>query len=82
METDRTLLTDSMWAALSALLPGHANCRGTTATARDTCGFVEAVLWRGHTGVSWRGLPQQGLEVRWQQLIEGVWPRQFGLLLV
>ena len=45
MNADRTLLTDSMWAELAPLLPGQANCRGTT--ARDTHGFVEAVLWLG-----------------------------------
>ena len=55
MNADRTLLTDSMWAELSPLLPGQANCRGTT--ARDTRGFVEAVLWLGRTGVGWRDLP-------------------------
>ncbi|MGI4872496.1 MAG: transposase [Janthinobacterium lividum] len=55
MNADRTLLTDCMWAELSPLLPGQANCRGTT--ARDTRGFVEAVLWLGRTGVGWRDLP-------------------------
>lgn len=55
MNADRTLLSDAMWAELSPLLPGQAGCRGTT--ARDTRGFVEAVLWLGRTGVAWRDLP-------------------------
>ncbi len=55
MNVDRTLLTDSMWAELAPLLPGQAGRRGVT--ARDTRGFVEAVLWLGRTGAPWRDLP-------------------------
>jgi transposase len=55
MKADRSLLTDAMWAELSPLLPGQAGSRGVT--ARDTRGFVEAVLWLGRTGVPWRDLP-------------------------
>ena len=55
MNADRTLLTDAMWAELSPLLPGQAGSRGVT--ARDTRGFVEAVLWLGRTGAPWRDLP-------------------------
>jgi transposase len=55
MNADRTLLTDAMWAELSPLLPGQAGCRGVT--ARDTRGFVEAVLWLGRTGAPWRDRP-------------------------
>ena len=55
MNADRTLLTDKMWAELSPLLPGQAGQCGVT--AKDTRGFVEAVLWLGRTGVPWRDLP-------------------------
>ena len=55
MTTDRTLLTDDMWKELSPLLPGQAGSCGVT--AKDTRGFVEAVLWLGRTGVGWRDLP-------------------------
>ena len=55
MNADRTLLTDSMWEALSPLLPGQAGKVGVS--GRDTRGFVEAVLWLGRTGVGWRDLP-------------------------
>ena len=55
MNTDRTLLTDDMWKELSPLLPGQAGSCGVT--AKDTRGFVEAVLWLGRTGVGWRDLP-------------------------
>ena len=55
MNADRTLLTDSMWTELSPLLPGQAGKCGVTAA--DTRGFVEAVLWLGRTGVTWRDLP-------------------------
>lgn len=55
MNADRTLLTDATWAELSPLLPGQAGDRGTTACyTRD---IVEAVLWLGRTGVTWRDLP-------------------------
>ena len=53
MNADRTLLTDATWAELSPLLPGQAGDRGTT--ARYTRDIVEAVLWLGRTGVTWRG---------------------------
>ena len=55
MNADRTLLTDSMWAELAPLLPGQAGKVGVT--AKNTRGFVEAVLWLGRTGVGWRDLP-------------------------
>ena len=55
MHADRTLLTATMWAGLSPLLPGQAGCRGPT--ARATRGLVEAVLWLGRTGVARRDLP-------------------------
>lgn len=55
MNADRTLLTDDIWAELSPLLPGQAWSCGVTAA--DTRQFVEAVLWLGRTGASWRDLP-------------------------
>ena len=55
MNADRTLLTDDMWAELSPLLPGQAGSCGVT--AKNTRGFVEAVLWLGRTGAPWRDLP-------------------------
>ena len=85
MNADRTLLTDSMWAELSPLLSGQAASRGVT--ARDTRGFVEAVLWLGRTGVPWRDLPPHLGHwhrvyvrfARWRQA--GVWQRVAGWLI-
>jgi transposase len=72
-------LTDAMWNELSPLLPGQANSRGVT--AHDTRGFVDAVLWLGRTGTSWRDLPQERGEwhrvyvryARWRE--SGVWTK-------
>jgi transposase len=55
MNADRTLLTDEMWTELSPLLPGQGGGRGVV--AKNTRGFVEAVLWLGRTGAAWRDLP-------------------------
>ena len=57
MNTDRTVLTDAMWARVESLLPGKKTDPGVTAA--DNRGFLEAVLWRSRTGAPWRDLPER-----------------------
>ncbi len=56
MNTDRTVLTDAMWARIEPILPGKATDPGVTAA--DNRMFLEAVLWRTRTGSPWRDLPE------------------------
>ncbi len=56
MNTDRTVLTDAMWARIELMLPGKATDPGVTAAVGRQ--FLEAVLWRIHTGSPWRDLPE------------------------
>ena len=57
MNSDRTVLTDAMWARVESMLPGKATDPGVTAA--DNRLFVEAVLWRFRTGSPWRDLPER-----------------------
>ena len=54
MNSDRTVLTDAMWAQIEHILPGKATDSGVTAA--DNRRFLEAVLWRIRTGSPWRDL--------------------------
>ena len=56
MNTDRTVLTDAMWARIEPMLPGKATDPGVTAAVGRM--FLEAVLWRIRTGSPWRDLPE------------------------
>ncbi len=67
MNTDRTVLTDAMWARIEPILPGKATDPGVTAA--DNRMFLEAVLWRTRTGSPWRDLPEHfGKEAHLQAL--------------
>ena len=57
VNTDRTVLTDAMWARIESLLPGRKSDPGVTAA--DSRGFLEAVLWRTRTGSPWRDIPER-----------------------
>ncbi len=57
MEKSENGLTDGMWQAIREFLPGKAGDPGVTAA--DNRLFVEAILWRARTGVSWRDLPER-----------------------
>ena len=57
MNTDRTVLTDAMWARVEPIVPGKATDPGVTAA--DNRLFPEAVLWRIRTGSPWRDLPER-----------------------
>ena len=57
MNSDRTVLTDVMWARVEHMLPGKATDPGVTAA--DNRRFLEAVLWRTRTGSPWRDLPER-----------------------
>jgi transposase len=50
-------LRDDQWACIEDLLPGRDGTVGVS--ARDNRLFVEAVLYRYRTGVSWRDLPER-----------------------
>lgn len=49
------VVTDEIWASLEPNLPDKKSASG--ATAKNKRLFLEAVLWRGRTGLSWRDLP-------------------------
>jgi len=53
---DRLVLSDRQWAAMSGLIIGRADQRGST--GRDNRMFVEGVLWIVRTGAPWRDLPE------------------------
>ena len=55
MNSDRTVLTDEMWARVAPLCPGKVTDPGRTAV--DNRLFLEGVLWRFRTGTPWRDLP-------------------------
>ena len=55
MNEDRSVLNDTVWEKIAALLPGQSGDRGVTAS--DNRRFLEAVLWRVRTGSPWRDLP-------------------------
>ncbi len=55
MNSDRTVLTDEMWARVAPLCPGQVTDPGRTAV--DNRLFLEGVLWRFRTGTPWRDLP-------------------------
>ncbi len=57
MNSDRTVLTDAMWARIEHMLPGKAADPGGTAAENRL--FVKAVLWRFRTGTPWRDLPER-----------------------
>ncbi|KVT67342.1 transposase [Burkholderia ubonensis] len=75
----RTLLSDEVWARIESVLPGKEGDPGRTAT--DNRWFIEAVLWIGRTGCSWRDLPKEFGRwhtvymrfSRWRR--KGVWER-------
>ena len=55
MTTRRYALRDDQWQRNEYLLPGRVGTVGVT--AKDNRLFVEAVLYRYRTGISWRDLP-------------------------
>ena len=57
MNSDRTVLTDDMWAAVEDMLPGRKSDPGVTAA--DNRLFLEAVLWRFRAGSPRRDLPER-----------------------
>mgnify|MGYP006442520091 FL=1 len=57
MDEQRFVISDDVWARLGPLLPGKQGDSG--ATGKDNRLFLEAVLWRGRTGVPWRDLPKE-----------------------
>ena len=57
MNSDRTVLTDAMWARVEPLLPDKATNPGVPAA--DNRLFVEAMLCRFRMGSPWRDLPER-----------------------
>ena len=57
MDEQRFVISDDVWARLGPLLPGKQGDSG--ATGKDNRLFLEAVLWRVRTGLSWRDLPKE-----------------------
>lgn len=78
---DRLVLNDDQWEAMSGLIIGRPDQRGST--GRNNRMFVEAVLWIVRTGSPWRDLPEAFGEwnsvfrrfSRWSE--KGVWRRIF-----
>jgi transposase len=50
-------LRDDQWERIQEFLPGRAGHVGVT--AKDNRLFVDAVLYRYRTGISWRDLPER-----------------------
>ena len=81
---DRLVLNDTQWEAISGLIIGRADQRGST--GRNNRMFVEGVLWIVRTGAPWRDLPEAFGEwnsvfrrfSRWSE--KGVWRRVFGAM--
>ncbi len=78
------VLSDEQWAAMSGLVIGRPDQRGST--GRNNRLFVEGVLWIVRTGAPWRDLPEMFGEwnsvfrrfSRWSE--KGVWTRIFELM--
>lgn len=81
---DRLVLSDAQWDAMSGLIIGRPDQRGST--GRNNRMFVEGVLWVVRTGSPWRDVPGEFGEwnsvwkrfSRWSQ--KGVWRRMFEAL--
>jgi len=79
--TRRHALRDDQWERIKELLPGQSSDVGVT--AKDNRLFVEAVLYRYKTGISWRDLPERFGDFRvvhirfsrWSK--KGVWEQVF-----
>ena len=56
MDEDRFVISNELWEKIAPMLPGKAGDPG--ATGHDNRLFMEAVCWRGRTGVPWRDLPK------------------------
>ena len=56
MDEDRFVISNELWEKIAPTLPGKAGDLG--ATGHDNRLFMEAVCWRGRTGVPWRDLPK------------------------
>jgi transposase len=86
MTTRRYALRDDQWERLKDVLPGRAGAVGVTAA--DNRLFVEAVLYRYHTGIPWRDLPAEfgqfrKVHTRYRRWAKtGVWERVFAILAV
>lgn len=84
MTTQRHALRDDQWERIKDLLPGRAGAVGVTAV--DNRLFVEAVLYRYHTGIPWRDLPTafgpfRQVHTRYRRWAKtGVWERVFAVL--
>ena len=80
----RYALRNDQWEKIAQLLPGKEGDPGKT--AKDNRLFVEAVLYRYRTGISWRGLPERfgyfsvihTRFTRWSK--KGVWEKVFKIL--
>ena len=78
---ERLTLSDAQWAAISDLIIGRPDQRGST--GRNNRMFVEGVLWIVRTGAPWRDLPEVFGDwnsvfrrfSRWSE--KGVWRRIF-----
>ena len=53
----RHALRDDQWERIKELLPGRPETVGVTAKGNRL--FVNAVLYRYRTGISWRDLPER-----------------------
>ena len=81
---DRLVLSEEQWEAMSGLIIGRPDQRGST--GRDNRMFVEGVLWIVRTGAPWRDLPAAFGEwnsvfrrfSRWSK--KGVWQRIFSAM--
>ena len=77
----RYALRDDQWERIRDLVPGRAGHVG--GTAKDSRGFVEAVLYRYRAGIPWRDLPLRfgdfrvvhTRHMRWST--SGVWAKVF-----
>ena len=78
---NRLVLNDKQWEAMSGLIIGRPDQRGST--GRNNRLFVEGVLWIVRTGAPWRDLPEVFGDwnsvfrrfSRWSE--KGIWRRIF-----
>ena len=78
---ERHRLRDDQWDRIKDSLPGKKSDPGRTAA--DNRQFIEAVMWIGRTGASWRDLPPERGKwssvhkrfIRWSQ--KGFWQMIF-----
>lgn len=79
------MLRDDQWEKIKDMLPGKESDCGVSADNRL---FIEAVMWIGRNGASWRALPEKYGHWnsvwrrfrRWSE--KGIWQKVFNTLAV